>query len=208
MKIREEFHCFSCLIIFNMKPVLFILLFVSIAFSKDIKVFHFTDIHAELDYEMGMPAVCVEGPCCRIDSIAKNESYAAPRYGDHHCDNAPDFIQDSFDFFARYFEENPDKKPDYILMTGDQATHRKKSTQSAELNIKLVRYVFETYKKYFGQYSTIPVFGNHDTFPEGHMLLPPENKWMTEVMADLWKDWVPMDQMDTILYGGYYTMTV
>lgn len=186
--------------------------FLFIAFvavvAKDIKVFHLTDIHAELDYQMGKPALCEERPCCRCNSVATNTTRLAPKYGDHNCDNAPDFIHDSFEYFVNYFKENPDMKPDYILMTGDQATHRKKNLQNPEMNIKLVRYVFNLYKEYFGEYPTIPVFGNHDTYPEGHMLLPPENRWMTEVMAELWKDWIPEDQMENVLYGGYYTMMV
>ena len=183
------------------------LLFISVS-TKDIKVFHLTDVHVEPDYQMGAPARCIEYPCCRIDSIKTNLTYPAPKYGDHYCDSSPDFVNDSFEYFAKYFDENPDKKPDFILMTGDQGTHRKRSTQTSELNIKLVRYVFNTYKKHLGHYPTIPVFGNHDTFPEGHMLLPPENRWMTEVMADLWKDWLPEDQIENVLYGGYYTELV
>lgn len=189
------------------KYAIFVCLLISVL-AKDIKVFHLTDIHVEPDYRVNAPTLCEERPCCRVNSVPSNGTKAAPKYGDHNCDNAPDFISESFDYFAKLFKKNPDMKPDYILMTGDQCTHRKKSTQSAELNIKLVRHVFNTYREYFGDYHTIPVFGNHDTFPEGHMLLPPENRWMTEVMLDLWKGWVPEDQYDNVLYGGYYTKLV
>ena len=191
-----------------MRKTILVVALLAISLARDIRVFHMTDIHAELDYRAGAPAICEERPCCRKDSIPKNETYPAGKYGDHHCDNPPQFIEETFDYFANLFEENPDIKPDYIMMTGDQCTHRKKDTQSAELNIKLVRYVFNTYRHYFGKYHTIPVFGNHDTFPEGHMLLPPENRWMTEVMAELWRDWVPEEQMENVLYGGYYTKLV
>lgn len=191
-----------------MKFLSLLLLLISSALCRDIRVFHLTDIHVEPDYTKGAPARCVEYPCCRSDSVPANLTYPAPKYGDHFCDSAPEFVNDSFAYFADYFEKNPDKKPDYILMTGDQGTHRPRPTQTSELNIKLVRYVFNTYKKYFGEYPTIPVFGNHDTFPEGQMALPPENRWMTEVMAELWKDWIPEEQMENVLYGGYYTKLV
>ena len=191
-----------------MNCIYLILFLLSIVTSRDIKVFHITDVHVEPHYQMGRPARCVEYPCCRIESVAANVSYPAPKYGDHYCDNSPDFVNDSFEYFANYFKENPDKKPDYILMTGDQGTHRARSTQTAELNIQVVQYVFNTYRKYFGEYPTIPVFGNHDTFPEGQMSLPPNNRWMTKVMAELWKGWVPEEQMENVLYGGYYTKLV
>ena len=176
--------------------------------ARDIRVFHMTDIHAELDYLQGAATPCEKGPCCRATSVPVNGTYPAPKYGDHKCDNAPDFIRDSFKYFANLFEENPDLKPDYIMMTGDQCTHRPWETQTAEMNIRLVRYVHNTYREYFRDYTTIPVMGNHDTYPEGHMKLPPENRWMTEVMAEMWKGWVPEEQMENVLYGGYYTMLV
>lgn len=193
----------------KMKFTLFVfLLLLGIVFGKTRLVLQLTDIHIEKDYLEGAPALCEQFPCCRIDSVPKNETRPAPRYGDHNCDCAPEFFRDSLIWFKNYFDVNSSLNPDYILVTGDQATHRPKATQTADLNIELVRYAFTQIKNVFGDYPIIPAFGNHDTFPEGHMLPPPDNRWMTEVMADLWQSWLPSEQMENVLYGGYYTMIV
>ena len=190
-----------------MFPLLILCLLV-LGFAKDIVVFQLTDVHVEPDYLEGAPALCLEYPCCRRNSVPKNETRNAGRYGDHNCDNAPEFVRDSLHWFKSFFKAHPEKNPDFIIMTGDQATHREKSTQTPELNIELIRYVFHEIKEILPDYLVIPIFGNHDTFPEGHMLPPPGNRRMTEVMADIWKTWIPKDQMENVLYGGYYTMLI
>ena len=190
-----------------MFPLLILCLFV-LSVSRDIVVFQLTDVHVEPDYLEGAPALCEEFPCCRGNSVPTNETRSAGRYGDHNCDNAPEFVHDSLRWFKTYFKSHPERNPDLILMTGDQATHRKKSTQTPELNIELIRYVFREVKNSFPDYPVIPIFGNHDTFPEGHMLPPPGNRRMTEVMATIWKKWIPKDQLENVLYGGYYTMLI
>lgn len=56
--------------------------------------------------------------------------------------------------------------------------------------------------------SIVPTFGNHDTYPEGHMMNYPNNTWMTYPMAEFWDEWVPKDQIDNVKKGGYYTKLV
>ena len=155
-----------------------------------------------------MPALCESRPCCRKDSVAVNVTYPAPIYGDHNCDSSPEFFVDSLQYLREFFDSHPNLKPDFILATGDEPPHRKRETQTQEMNVEVIRYVYGKLKEAFGDYRVFPTFGNHDTWPEGRMSVPPENRWMTEVMADLWKSWISEDQMENVLYGGYYTMLV
>ena len=191
-----------------MKIGLCLLFVISVAFAKTHLVMQITDIHLEPDYREGTPAVCENRPCCRENSIPTNETYPAPLYGDHNCDNSPEFFVDSLHYFREFFESHPNLKPDFIIATGDEPTHRKRETQTQELNVGVIRYVYGKLKEVFSDYQIYPAFGNHDTFPEGRMSAPPENRWMTDVMADLWKSWIPEDQMDNLRYGGYYTALV
>ena len=208
IQVQDRWRNTIIIIFIRMKSFVCIALILSLAFAKTHMIFQITDIHIEPDYRKGAPTVCENKPCCRKDSVPVNGTYPAPIYGDHHCDNSPEFFVDSLYYIREFFESHPNLKPDYIITTGDEATHRKYTTQTPELNVELVRYVYTHLKDVFGDYKIIPSFGNHDTYPEGKMALPPENQWMTNVMVDLWKSWIPEDQIENVRYGGYYTMEV
>ncbi|KAK8801910.1 hypothetical protein WA158_006305 [Blastocystis sp. Blastoise] len=190
-----------------MRTTLLILFFVAIAFAKSYKVFHMTDIHMEEKYTVGAPASCAQKPCCRPDSV-QNGTRVAGKWGDDNCDNSPAFIEESMRWFRHYFDTNPSEKPDWIMVTGDEAIHGSKSRQSQEINLHASKSVFGLVKEIFNDYIIVPTFGNHDTYPEGHMLTPPNNTWMTYPMAEFWDSWVPSEQVENVKKGGYYTKLV
>lgn len=124
----------------------------------------FSFLHHSLEYTVGAPADCTAPPCCRPDSVAKSETSSmqnsfvfhfvgvAGKWGDHSCDNAPMFINETMLWFKNYFEQNPSQKPDFIMVTGDEAIHGSKTRQSQEINIHAAQTVFSMVRQHFRDY--------------------------------------------------------
>lgn len=83
-----------------------------------------------------------------------------------------------------------------------------------ERNREIITKVMIKLKETFGSTPVFPVLGNHEPHPVDlfspikNMDLNYSTQWIFDLVAKLWKDWLPEETQKTILLGGYYTVLV
>jgi len=55
--------------------------------------------------------------------------------------------------------------------------------------------------------SIYPALGNHESWPTDQYHIP-EYNWLTSNMSTLWANWLPEQALETVKYGGYYSVLV
>ncbi|XP_073820484.1 sphingomyelin phosphodiesterase-like [Musca autumnalis] len=151
----------------------------------DLNVLHLTDIHNDPEYKAGSWADCKEPMCCRPSCTI--------------AENAMDQIRTT------------NGKIDYIYYTGDILAHNIWST-SQEGNRELITKIYDLLERKFPGIPVYPCVGNHEMHPVnafGHENVPSEFQpfWLYEHLWSSWKKWLPLDTKETIVKGGYYTVS-
>ncbi|XP_017845761.1 sphingomyelin phosphodiesterase-like [Drosophila busckii] len=175
--------------------------------ASDIKICHFSDIHYDPFYEPGSLANCVEPLCCqRNKSTVEGTSDAAGYWGDYRDCDLPWHTFESALNHAAATEEC-----DYIYQTGDVVDHMVWAT-SVEKNTGVLSKVANQFTKVFPKVPVYPCIGNHEPHPLN--LFSPEDvpsevntKWLYEHLYNDWSKWLPKETKETILKGGYYTVS-
>jgi sphingomyelin phosphodiesterase len=79
---------------------------------------HITDIHVDLQYEVGTNSTCSMPVCCRAQFGPGNSTHSAGAWGDYACDPPQSLVESLFEHIASL-----DPVPDFIIYTGDDPAH-------------------------------------------------------------------------------------
>ncbi|XP_036675565.3 sphingomyelin phosphodiesterase 1 [Drosophila suzukii] len=175
--------------------------------SEDILVLHLTDIHYDPEYAEGSNAACDEPMCCRNSLPAGSDSSAAAGFWSDYrdCDCPKRLILSAFD----HIREN--HKIDWIYHTGDVPPHNVWST-TKQGNMDMLTEIDGLLAEYFPNTPIYPCLGNHEPHPTNVFAndeVPEELKvdWLYQHVWSLWSKWLPAEAKDTVLRGGYYTVS-
>ncbi|KAH8278475.1 hypothetical protein KR018_003847 [Drosophila ironensis] len=175
--------------------------------ETNIKICQFTDIHYDPLYEPGSLASCAEPMCCqRNKDTAEGTSEAAGYWGDYRdCDLPWHTLESALDNAVANHD------CDYVYQTGDIVDHMVWAT-SVEKNTGVLTKVSQRLQQAFGDVPVYPCIGNHEPHPLN--LFSPEGvpdevstKWLYEHLYNDWSKWLPEETKETILKGGYYTVS-
>ncbi|XP_005183847.1 sphingomyelin phosphodiesterase [Musca domestica] len=176
----------------------------------DLNILHLTDIHNDPEYMAGSWADCKEPMCCRASStVAGKESNQsrAGYWGDYrNCDVPLYMVENALEHIR---SENG--RIDYIYYTGDIMPHNIWST-TRDGNLELISQIYGLLERRFPGIPVYPCVGNHEMHPVntfGHENVPSEFHpfWLYEHLWSTWQRWLPADTKETIIKGGYYTVS-
>ena len=125
--------------------------------SNTISIFQLTDIHLDLDYQLGADIKCSEPLCCRDSHLEGNES--AGKWGSYPCDIPLQTVDSVLNDIA-----NNSMNIDMWYWTGDIVAHDIWQ-YSRTKNIRHSQLITDLFRKYSGDKPVIPVIGNHETVP-------------------------------------------
>ncbi|XP_075144544.1 sphingomyelin phosphodiesterase 1-like [Haematobia irritans] len=178
---------------------------------NDLRILQITDIHYDPEYRVDSLAECDEPMCCRPSSTTRStlstNTTGAGYWADYrNCDIPIYMVENAFDHIRATH-----KDIDYIYFTGDIIAHNVWST-SRESNKAVITKINNLMKKKFKDFPLYPCVGNHETHPVnvfGIAELPSkfQSKWLYEFLWNEWQYWLPPSTKDTILQGGYYTVS-
>ncbi|KAM7364421.1 sphingomyelin phosphodiesterase 1-like [Cochliomyia hominivorax] len=176
--------------------------------DKDLNIVQITDIHFDPDYQPGGLAECEEPLCCRLP--AKNdvaESAKAGYWSDYRsCDAPLHMVESALDHIKETHE-----KIDFIYQTGDIVPHNVWTT-SKESNKAMLSQINDLMVEKFPDIPIYSCVGNHEPHPTnvfGNGNVPAELGvgWLYEHLWSIWKRWLPETAKETVLKGGYYTVS-
>nr|CAD7195606.1 unnamed protein product [Timema douglasi] len=180
----------------------------AISDSPTVTVVQVTDLHYDPKYTSGGNAVCGEPTCCRsAQGSPADESSAAGYWGDYRdCDMPLQTVTDMLTHIKQTHQ-----KIDYVYFTGDIIDHGVWET-SQEFNTRIIKEVVQEFNDFFGDIPVIFTLGNHEPTPV-NMYAPLDvdnanisSKWLFELVADIWPDYLTQEAKETILNGGFYTV--
>ncbi|XP_044255462.1 sphingomyelin phosphodiesterase-like [Tribolium madens] len=174
--------------------------------STSFKILQLSDIHYDLNYTANGNAECGEYACCQKDQgEASSPQNACGYWSDYRRSDLP------WHLVEETIKQVKTHKFDFIYYTGDVVNHRIWET-SIESNKQVISKLYSYFKSAFNV-PVYPVLGNHEPHPIN--LWPPQNlpdakfsnEWLFDLIGDLWSDLVGEDIRDTVLKGGYYTVS-
>ncbi|KXT08056.1 hypothetical protein AC579_202 [Pseudocercospora musae] len=172
--------------------------------QEPIRFVHFSDVHIDLDYEVGSNTNCTKPICCRsftpVDAPGNN-SYPAGPYGDHNCDS-PKTLEQSFYAAMNVFA--PDAK--FALFTGDIPEHHVWLVNQSSVTHSIE----DTYDEMSSAFK-IPVFGtlgNHEaapvnSYPFRGVIDPISSQWVYDIASKAWSRWIGKESKAADEYGAY-----
>jgi len=176
--------------------------------GDDLMVLHLTDIHIDPNYRNGTLAECDEPMCCNNPPKFEVPAHRLAGYwGDYRDCDAPTYmVADALNKI-----KTTHSKIDYIYHTGDVVPHNIWSTTKKD-NIILLTEVDQLVAETFPNVPVYSVMGNHEPHPTNLFGGPevPDHinvRWLYVHVWNLWSKWLPESAKDTVLRGGYYTVT-
>ncbi|XP_060525780.1 sphingomyelin phosphodiesterase-like [Cylas formicarius] len=172
-----------------------------------IKILHISDLHYDPMYTANKTNVCGEPICCQSDQPEGNvvEGTACGYWGDYTGADAP------WRLFQAVTDQLRTHDYDLVYFTGDVSSHRTWSTSVSDLSRDFAR-VFDALKETFD----VPVFsvvGNHEPNPANTYYFGDDDestfstRWLYELAVEKWSDWLPGEARQTLLRGGFYTVS-
>ncbi|KAL0247928.1 hypothetical protein GEMRC1_003167 [Eukaryota sp. GEM-RC1] len=177
-----------------MLTLLILLLFITTLLATS-DVGHFwiiNDVHYQWNYEVGSDpeTVCISG------------AGSAGTFGDHSCCSPSSLMLSALSFMK---ETHPN--PDFVTFLGDIIPQRS-VLKHTEFNKEILKNVLAHFtsklEKTFPGTPLINLLGNHDIIP-AHQFSP-LTRYIFKDTLDLWAPYIPKDQHENYLHGGYYRM--
>ncbi|KAM0755926.1 hypothetical protein T439DRAFT_320624 [Meredithblackwellia eburnea MCA 4105] len=118
------------------------------------------------------------------------------------CDAPIVLINATFD----WLEANFKGEVDFVVWTGDNARHDIDSRVPRSLPeiFELNRYISKRIKSTFGNVPVVTSIGNNDIYP--HNILFPGPSAITNEFLDIWRHFIPEDQLHHFAGGAYYSI--
>ncbi|ESO84682.1 hypothetical protein LOTGIDRAFT_131784 [Lottia gigantea] len=176
--------------------------------SPTMKILLLTDMHLDLDYQVGSNADCQEPLCCRVnDGTPAPDKKGAGFWGDYrHCDLSPHMFYNMMEYLKSIQDQF-----DMIYFTGDIPAHNIWNQTRVDQLVRMRTFI-SAIEKYLPDKPIYFAAGNHESSP-CNIYAPPFVKgnmsqdWLYGAFAEVWTKWMPLDTIDTILKGGYYTVS-
>ncbi|KAJ8922713.1 hypothetical protein NQ315_007748 [Exocentrus adspersus] len=176
------------------------------ASTTTFNILHISDIHYDPRYTAGKLNRCGEPTCCQDDNPdGTDDSTRCGYWSDYIGADLP------FHTMQETLKQTTTHEFDYVYYTGDFVSHRVWST-SVENNTRDITAVTEQFRNYYNV-PVYPVLGNHEPHPvnlwssEGVEDGSLSTQWVFELVAEQWGGWLNEDAKQTILKGGYYTIS-
>lgn len=174
--------------------------------SPTMRVLHIADIHIDFEYTPGSEADCGEPVCCRKSS-PPGKGVQAGNWGVYSkCDTPVWTLENMFQHLSK------NEKFDYIIWTGDTPGHNIwNQTHSSQLHT--LKYITTQLLHYFPSTPIYPALGNHESSPVNSYPPPfiqgdKSITWLYTALAKSWTNWLPLDTVQNISRGGFYTAPV
>jgi len=177
--------------------------------QNDLHILHLTDVHHDPLYMPGTLAECAEPICCQRhkEFAQENPEKAAGYWGDYRdCDPPWHSVEDALQHIKATHS-----KIDFIYQTGDIIDHMVWNT-SFERNNQILTKMSDALEQTFPNIKVYPCIGNHEPHPL-NAFSPPDapdhvsTRRLYEHLYNDWSRWLPESTKETILTGGYYTVT-
>ncbi|KAI1290275.1 Sphingomyelin phosphodiesterase [Halotydeus destructor] len=175
------------------------------------KFLHLTDIHVDLDYQVGANVQCKEQVlCCRTGESVGSDGELAGYWGElrGNCDIPNRVAIESLEKIRTVLSHDPTSF-EYVLWTGDMTPHNVWQTSRTSVHESARTWSRLVQGHLPANMSVILVLGNHEAHPVD-MYSPPyitgdiSTSWIYSDLYDLWQDWIPGDGK-TFKYGGFYS---
>ena len=192
-------------------------------------ILHVSDVHLDLQYSTGSPAVCTEWLCCRYDSPKQTvDSPAAGPIGEYKCDLPASTLKLLLDHISKEHEI------DAVYVTGDFTPHDD-WYQTKDAYLATMGTVNRIFSNAFSSTPVFMVIGNHDTVPPNKQVFifpsnncrlsnilfcrfpnPAQSKtdnmtWLYDFLAHEWGstyNWIPQGSMGDLKRAGIYNTQV
>ncbi|XP_033465658.1 sphingomyelin phosphodiesterase [Epinephelus lanceolatus] len=177
--------------------------------SPQSRVLFLTDIHWDQEYVVGSAADCKAPLCCRKDSGSPSwRRREAGYWGTYSkCDLPRWTVENLLENAAR------DGPWDWVYWTGDIPAHNVWA-QTRKQQLSELTTISRLIHKYLGANVTVyPAVGNHESTPV-NSFPPPfvhgnrSSAWLYNTMAEEWAPWLPEQALQTLRYGGFYTVEI
>ncbi|CAG9854387.1 unnamed protein product [Phyllotreta striolata] len=173
-------------------------------------VLHLTDFHITPDYEVGGVSNCGYPVCCKKGFGSPLKGERASKWGDYNCDIPPWLLGATLQHLNSTY-----KNVSMVYFTGDIIDHTIWNT-SIRTNTEMIYYTYKALAETFPNSKIFSVIGNHESNPLNQFSPPLEDiankglstNWLYELMAKLWRPWLPEKALETVRYQGYYAHSV
>eukprot|EP00271_Cylindrocystis_brebissonii_P018827 TRINITY_DN5478_c0_g1_i1.p1 TRINITY_DN5478_c0_g1~~TRINITY_DN5478_c0_g1_i1.p1 ORF type:complete len:856 (-),score=107.60 TRINITY_DN5478_c0_g1_i1:264-2831(-) len=163
---------------------------------------HFGDIHLDVNYTPGSDTECGRPICCQqSDGEGPTPARQAHRIGEFTCDTSLTLLDGVLDFIR-----SPGNLPplDFVIYSGDTAPHTIwKDTVQSTSSVMITFYA--KLKTAFGAVPVYPCLGNHGVVPADQLPPPPARTFLSTLLWEVWKAWLPDSCQETVSRGGFYT---
>ncbi|XP_038222972.1 acid sphingomyelinase-like phosphodiesterase 3a [Zerene cesonia] len=146
---------------------------------------HITDFHYDALYT---PLGDKRKQCRRTNERGTPGHHGAiGRLGDYSCDSSLELIVSAL----RYMRTRHSENIEYVLWTGDIIASRYDEREDSKY--QAIRNITELLSMTFSSHFVFPVLGHTDPAP-------------SERLTNLWSHWLPLEALQTMKHGGYYTI--
>uniref|UniRef100_A0A914DSH6 Sphingomyelin phosphodiesterase n=1 Tax=Acrobeloides nanus TaxID=290746 RepID=A0A914DSH6_9BILA len=182
--------------------------------NKTLKVLHLSDLHIDMQYQIGSEANCTEPQCCRAPNnnhefVQETDTITVPaqKWGTiGNCDLPYWTAEDMLQHINATHSDI-----DYVVVSGDLESHAI-WTYTSDSHAQMIKNVSDLLRKYFPTTNVYFAIGNHEGVPIDSIAphWVPENLTykLYDTMADSWHGWVPDDQEAVVRYRGCYMVKV
>ncbi|RZC34305.1 sphingomyelin phosphodiesterase, partial [Asbolus verrucosus] len=174
--------------------------------AQSFQILQLSDIHYDPNYKPYGKADCGEPVCCQEDQGEGASAETSCGYwSDYRDADVPWYLVEET------VRQTKTHEFDYVYYTGDIISHRVWQT-TVENNTKTISKLYSYFKDSF-DVPVFPIFGNHEPHPLN--VWPDDQlqddtlsvKWLFELAAEKWSNLIGEDVKETVLKGGYYSVS-
>ncbi|KAJ1955009.1 Endopolyphosphatase, partial [Dipsacomyces acuminosporus] len=180
---------------------------------------HITDMHVDPYYLEGSTTY---SSCHRKPLSSPLDTAAKGRKGDKDghlhtgrfglptakCDSPIALINAT----SKYLKSEWSRLLDFVIWTGDSGRHDNDNEipRTFKEIIKQNYITSGALSRAFGDLPIVPNIGNNDISPHNELSAPGHKRARKtfKLLGEAWKDFIPEDQLNTFLYGGYFAKDV
>ncbi|CRL00115.1 CLUMA_CG013396, isoform A [Clunio marinus] len=154
---------------------------------------HITDLHFDSAYSTKGDIV----RSCWHTEHHQSTSRAPGYYGDYLCDSPWTLLETA----SQAMREKQGDNVEFVLWTGDGLSHSaRRSSESHRL--ELLRNITELLGRTFPSQFVFPVLGHEDVQNNDYK----DYKNFLVSLGNIWRQWLPLEALQTFEKGGYYTI--
>jgi len=170
--------------------------------SGRVRIVQLTDIHVQPEYSIGSPVDCRAAVCCLEDSLARDGTSYARKWGEYTC-NLPERT------LVKFLEKVNTFNPDFVIYAGDSPPHTVwEETLTSQLNISNI--VVNAMKTHLTPGTTVyPTIGNHEMYPTNlYSYRLSETAQMSDSFTRMWHSLARLDSQANATFSdmSYYSV--